>query len=107
MHVALYSSPVNGIATYEPFGEIVDDYPTVEAIGFGCTVVARTTKKTISYPFDVVHRRMQMPHWSHADMVQVFKKTLRNEGLKVLYKSLTLEYLKIFPIAAVVQLMFK
>ena len=84
----------------------------------GCGAVAGTTGQTIAFPLDVVRRRMQMSGWagaaalhgadaSHASavaykgMVDCFARTVREEGVRALFKGLWPNYIKVVPSIAI------
>ncbi|CAL8463897.1 g3432 [Coccomyxa elongata] len=80
-----------------------------------CGGVAGTTGQTVAYPLDVVRRRMQMSGWQgaqelHAEgghavayrgMVDCFVRTVREEGVKALFKGLLPNYIKVVPSIAI------
>ncbi|KAI3863833.1 hypothetical protein MKW98_031425 [Papaver atlanticum] len=80
---------------------------------------ASVVSHTFAYPFNVIHRRMQMGGWKNSSsivacdgnnkaaieftgMCDAFKKTIRNEGFKALYKGFVPNLLvKVLPISIV------
>ncbi|KAI3879641.1 hypothetical protein MKW92_003631 [Papaver armeniacum] len=80
---------------------------------------ASAVSHTVAYPFNVIHRRMQMGGWKNSSsivacdgnnkaaieftgMCDAFKKTIRNEGFKALYKGFVPNLLmKVLPISIV------
>ncbi|KAI3912969.1 hypothetical protein MKW92_019122 [Papaver armeniacum] len=69
---------------------------------------ASAVSHTFAYPFNVIHRRMQMGGWKNSSsivftgMCDAFKKTIRNEGFKALYKGFVPNLLmKVLPISIV------
>jgi solute carrier family 25 phosphate transporter 23/24/25/41 len=77
-----------------------------------CGAAAGTVGQTVAYPLDVVRRRMQMVGWKDASsiitadgqvtapvqyngMVDAFRKTVKNEGLRALYKGLVPNSVKV------------
>jgi solute carrier family 25 phosphate transporter 23/24/25/41 len=80
-----------------------------------CGAVAGTTGQTVAYPLDVVRRRLQMSGWNgaqtlHAEqghaviykgMVDCFVRTVREEGMRALFKGLLPNYIKVVPSIAI------
>jgi len=81
-----------------------------------CGAAAGTTGQTVAYPLDVVRRRMQMSGWDganalHGDgrghavrytgMSDCFRRTVREEGVKALFKGLWPNYIKVVPSIAI------
>lgn len=83
-----------------------------------CGALAGTTGQTIAFPLDVVRRRMQMSGWagaaalhgadaSHAQavaykgMTDCFSRTVREEGVRALFKGLWPNYIKVVPSIAI------
>jgi len=83
-----------------------------------CGAAAGTVGQTVAYPLDVVRRQMQMVGWKDASsiitadgqvrapvqyngMVDAFRKTVKNEGLRALYKGLVPNSVKVVPSIAI------
>ncbi|KAG6408064.1 hypothetical protein SASPL_131066 [Salvia splendens] len=83
-----------------------------------CGAAAGTVGQTVAYPLDVIRRRMQMGGWKdaasvvagdgttrapleYAAMVDAFRKTVRHEGIRVLYKGLSPNSVKVVPSIAI------
>ena len=81
-----------------------------------CGAAAGTTGQTVAYPLDVVRRRMQMSGWDganalHGDgrghavrysgMSDCFRRTVREEGVRALFKGLWPNYIKVVPSIAI------
>ncbi|KAK9824294.1 hypothetical protein WJX72_009220 [[Myrmecia] bisecta] len=80
-----------------------------------CGAVAGTTGQTVAYPLDVVRRRLQMSGWAgaqalHAEgghaviykgMTDCFMRTVKEEGVKALFKGLWPNYIKVVPSIAI------
>ena len=67
-----------------------------------CGAVAGATAQTITYPLDVIRRRMQMtavntPERQYSGVVDCFTRTLRVEGVRGLYAGLLPNFLKVVP----------
>jgi solute carrier family 25 phosphate transporter 23/24/25/41 len=77
-----------------------------------CGAAAGTVGQTVTYPLDVVRRRMQMVGWKDASsivtadgqvrapvqyngMVDAFRKTVKTEGPRALYKGLVPNSVKV------------
>ncbi|KAL0464888.1 UNVERIFIED_CONTAM: Mitochondrial adenine nucleotide transporter ADNT1 [Sesamum latifolium] len=77
-----------------------------------------TVGQTVAYPLDVIRRRMQMVGWNNASsivtgdgrskapleytgMVDAFRKTVRHEGFRALYKGLVPNSVKVVPSIAI------
>ncbi|KAH9462209.1 hypothetical protein MJO29_003072 [Puccinia striiformis f. sp. tritici] len=68
----------------------------------GCGAIAGAFSQTITYPLDVLRRRMQVTGLSNLNFKyngawDATKKILRNEGVKGLYKGLWPNFLKVAP----------
>lgn len=67
-----------------------------------CGATAGATAQTITYPLDVIRRRMQMsavntPERQYCGVVDCFSRTLRVEGVRGLYAGLLPNFLKVVP----------
>ncbi|KAG5579422.1 hypothetical protein H5410_050049 [Solanum commersonii] len=79
-----------------------------------CGATAGTVGQTVAYPLDVIRRRMQMVGWSHAasivtgdgrskapleytGMIDAFRKTVKYEGVRALYKGSVPNSVKVVP----------
>ena len=88
------------------------------ATRLACGALAGTTGQTLAFPLDVVRRRMQMSGWagaaalhgadpSHASavaykgMTDCFVRTVREEGVRALFKGLWPNYIKVVPSIAI------
>lgn len=81
----------------------------------GCGAAAGSCGQTVAYPFDVARRRLQVSGWqgakdlhAHAGsvvayrgMTDCFVRTVREEGVKALFKGLWPNYLKVVPSIAI------
>ncbi|GFY92332.1 adenine nucleotide transporter 1 [Actinidia rufa] len=82
------------------------------------TLLSGTIGQTVAYPLDVIRRRMQMVGWSNAasvitgdgrskapleyrGMIDAFRKTVRHEGFRALYKGLVPNSVKVVPSIAI------
>lgn len=109
-------------AVYETSKEVLvkmygcrDERDLSIATRLACGAVAGTTGQTVAYPFDVCRRRLQVSGWQgarelHAEagqavayrgMVDCFARTVREEGVKALFKGLAPNYLKVVPSIAI------
>ena len=70
-----------------------------------CGAVAGAASQTVSYPFEVVRRRMQVGGLTHPERWMGWEETVRNiwvtRGWKGFYVGLSIGYLKIVPMTAV------
>ena len=95
----------------KPFG-LVEDSELGVITRLACGAAAGTVGQTVAYPFDVMRRRMQMVGWKDAasvvtgdgrskapleytGMIDAFRKTVRHEGFKALYKGLVPNSVKV------------
>eukprot|EP00891_Asterochloris_glomerata_P009607 jgi/Astpho2/9607/Aster-03879 len=95
--------------------ELQDERELSVITRLGCGAVAGTTGQTVAYPLDVVRRRLQMSGWSgasslHAEagqavryrgMTDCFVRTVKEEGMKALFKGLWPNYIKVVPSIAI------
>jgi solute carrier family 25 phosphate transporter 23/24/25/41 len=109
-------------AVYETLKDVLikmydcrDERDLTIATRLACGAVAGTTGQTVAYPFDVVRRRLQVSGWAgarelHADhgaavayrgMGDCFVRTIKEEGVKALFKGLAPNYLKVVPSIAI------
>ncbi|KAK9827624.1 hypothetical protein WJX81_008016 [Elliptochloris bilobata] len=109
-------------AVYETLKDVVlklydlnDERDLSVVTRLACGAVAGTTGQTVAYPLDVVRRRMQMSGWAgaqslHAEggraiaytgMCDCFVRTVRDEGVKALFKGLLPNYVKVVPSIAI------
>lgn len=84
------------------------DIPPLLRLAFGAT--AGAIGQTLTYPLDVVRRRMQISDMEEArgmygkgykGTIHGVKTILKQEGLKALFRGLSLNYLKVAPMVAI------
>lgn len=112
LNFAVYESLKDYLVKENPFG-LVQDKELSVTTRLACGAVAGTIGQTVAYPLDVVRRRMQMVGWKDAStvitgdgknvaleytgMVDAFRKTVRYEGFRALYKGLVPNSVKVVP----------
>ncbi|KAL6560308.1 Mitochondrial adenine nucleotide transporter adnt1 [Orobanche gracilis] len=95
---------------------LVDDNELGVVTRLACGAAAGTVGQTVAYPLDVIRRRMQMVGWKNASsivtggtkapleytgMIDAFRKTVRHEGFRALYKGLVPNSVKVVPSIAI------
>lgn len=111
LNFAVYESLKEWLIKSKPFGLVKDSDLSVTT-RLACGAAAGTVGQTVSYPLDVIRRRMQMVGWKNAasvvtgdgrskvpleytGMVDAFRKTVRHEGFGALYKGLVPNSVKV------------
>ena len=96
-------------APFTPKQQERPDQPTTVA-KLLCGAVAGIIGQTITYPFDVVRRRMQVQAMGvgaggklrqFGGMGEAFRETVRLEGVRALYKGLLPNYCKVAPMVGI------
>ncbi|XP_076950558.1 mitochondrial adenine nucleotide transporter ADNT1-like [Bidens hawaiensis] len=117
LNFAVYKSLKDYLVKSRPFG-LVEDTELSVTTKLACGAVAGTVGQTVAYPLDVIRRRMQMGGWKHAasivtgegksksaleynGMIDAFRKTVRYEGFRALYKGLVPNSVKVVPSIAI------
>ncbi|KAL5707905.1 Mitochondrial adenine nucleotide transporter adnt1 [Ranunculus cassubicifolius] len=112
LNFAVYESLKDWLIKTRPFG-LVEDTDLNVVTRLACGAAAGTVGQTVAYPLDVIRRRMQMVGWSHASsivagdgkhkaaleytgMIDAFRKTVRYEGFRALYKGLVPNSVKLW-----------
>lgn len=111
LNFAVYESLKDWLVKTKPFG-LVDNSELGVVTRLACGAAAGTVGQTVAYPLDVIRRRMQMVGWSHAasivtgdgrskapleytGMIDAFRKTVKYEGVRALYKGLVPNSVKV------------
>lgn len=111
LNFAVYESLKDWLIKKRPFG-LVEDSELSVTTRLACGAAAGTVGQTIAYPLDVIRRRMQMVGWNNAasvvtgdgrskaaleytGMIDAFRKTVRYEGFRALYKGLVPNSVKV------------
>ncbi|KAG1661016.1 hypothetical protein FOA52_005331 [Chlamydomonas sp. UWO 241] len=96
--------------------ELRDERDLSVATRLACGAFAGTFGQTVAYPFDVARRRLQVSGWAGAQklhasgtgqavvykgMVDCFSRTVREEGMRALFKGLAPNYVKVVPSIAI------
>jgi len=91
-------------STYFTYREYLEDYTiwnkdVIKVIGGG---MAGTTAVTITYPSDLIRRRLQLQNFDksvpkYSGIIDCVKKIVANEGVIGLYRGLPASYIKLFP----------
>ncbi|XP_039116107.1 mitochondrial adenine nucleotide transporter ADNT1 [Dioscorea cayenensis subsp. rotundata] len=117
LNFAVYESLKDWLVKNNPYG-IVDNGELSMVTKLACGAAAGTVGQTVAYPLDVIRRRMQMVGWNHAasvitgqgmskapmeysGMIDAFRKTVRHEGFRALYKGLVPNSVKVVPSIAI------
>ncbi|CAI9785959.1 unnamed protein product [Fraxinus pennsylvanica] len=117
LNFAVYESLKDWLIKSKPFG-LVDDNDLGIVTRLACGAAAGTVGQTVAYPLDVIRRRMQMVGWANASsivagdgrnrapleytgMIDAFRKTVRHEGFRALYKGLVPNSVKVVPSIAI------
>jgi solute carrier family 25 phosphate transporter 23/24/25/41 len=117
LNFAVYESLKDWLIKSRPFG-LVEDTELSVITRLACGAAAGTVGQTVAYPLDVIRRRMQMVGWKggssviaggadkaasmeYTGMVDAFRKTVRHEGFRALYKGLVPNSVKVVPSIAI------
>ncbi|CAA2934281.1 mitochondrial adenine nucleotide transporter ADNT1 [Olea europaea subsp. europaea] len=117
LNFAVYESLKDWLIKSKPFG-FVEDNEIGIVTRLACGAAAGTVGQTVAYPLDVIRRRMQMVGWTNASsivagdgrnkapleyngMIDAFRKTVRHEGFRALYKGLVPNSVKVVPSIAI------
>ncbi|KAL0412140.1 UNVERIFIED_CONTAM: Mitochondrial adenine nucleotide transporter ADNT1 [Sesamum latifolium] len=117
LNFAVYESLKEWLLKSNPYG-LVEDNELGVVTRLACGAAAGTVGQTVAYPLDVIRRRMQMVGWSNASsivagdgrskgpleytgMIDAFRKTVRHEGFRALYKGLVPNSVKVVPSIAI------
>ncbi|KAK4741233.1 hypothetical protein SAY87_024821 [Trapa incisa] len=117
LNFAVYESLKDWLIKSKAF-DLVEDNELSVTTRLACGAVAGTFGQTVAYPLDVIRRRMQMVGWRDASsvvtgdgkskasleytgMVDAFRKTVRHEGFRALYKGLVPNSVKVVPSIAI------
>lgn len=112
LNFAVYESLKDWLIKTKAFGLVDDELGVVTRLA--CGAAAGTVGQTVAYPLDVIRRRMQMVGWNHAasiiagdgrskvpleytGMIDAFRKTVKYEGVRALYKGLVPNSVKVVP----------
>ncbi|MCL7042433.1 hypothetical protein MKW94_029806 [Papaver nudicaule] len=118
LNFAVYESLKEWLIETKPLGLVDNNCELGITTRLMCGAAAGTVGQTIAYPLDVIRRRMQMVGWHNASsvvtgggsskasleytgMVDAFRKTVRNEGFRALYKGLVPNSVKVVPSIAI------
>ncbi|KAL7597277.1 mitochondrial adenine nucleotide transporter ADNT1 [Lactuca sativa] len=116
LNFAVYESLKDWLVKTRPFG-LTEGTDLSVTTKLACGAAAGTVGQTVAYPLDVIRRRMQMVGWKDAasvvtaggksggleytGMVDAFRKTVRYEGFRALYKGLVPNSVKVVPSIAI------
>nr|GMC82534.1 mitochondrial adenine nucleotide transporter ADNT1 [Ipomoea batatas] len=117
LNFAVYESLKDWLLKSNPLG-LVEDSELGVVTRLACGAAAGTIGQTVAYPLDVIRRRMQMVGWKDAasivtgegkgraaleytGMIDAFRKTVRHEGVRALYKGLVPNSVKVVPSIAI------
>lgn len=110
LNFSVYESLKDWLIKTKPYG-LVEDSELSLTTKLACGAAAGTVGQTVAYPLDVIRRRMQMVGWKDAatvvagegrkaaleytGMIDAFRKTVRHEGFRALYKGLVPNSVKV------------
>ncbi|KAA3452481.1 mitochondrial adenine nucleotide transporter ADNT1-like [Gossypium australe] len=113
--VLLHEQLIQGLASFSHWSceLFAEDSELSVTTRLACRATAGTVGQTVTYPLDVIRRRMQMVGWKDAasvvtgdgrnkapleytGMIDAFRKTVRHEGFGALYKGLVPNSVKIW-----------
>ncbi|KAG9134071.1 hypothetical protein Leryth_004760 [Lithospermum erythrorhizon] len=116
LNFAVYESLKDWLVKSKTFG-LSEDGELGVVTRLACGAAAGTVGQTVAYPLDVIRRRMQMVGWKDASsivtgdgkskgieyngMIDTFRKTVRHEGFRALYKGLVPNSVKVVPSIAI------
>ncbi|KAI3505283.1 hypothetical protein L1887_27325 [Cichorium endivia] len=115
LNFAVYESLKDWLVKSRAFG-LAEDTELSVTTKLACGAAAGTVGQTVAYPLDVIRRRMQMVGWKDAasvvtadgkaaveytGMIDAFRKTVRYEGFRALYKGLVPNSVKVVPSIAI------
>ncbi|XP_031114119.1 mitochondrial adenine nucleotide transporter ADNT1-like [Ipomoea triloba] len=117
LNFAVYESLKDWLIKSKPLG-LVEDSELSVVTRLACGAAAGTIGQTVAYPLDVIRRRMQMVGWKdgasivtgegkskapleYTGMIDAFRKTVRYEGVRALYKGLVPNSVKVVPSIAI------
>ncbi|CAL5222933.1 g5368 [Coccomyxa viridis] len=112
LNFAVYETLKDHVLKYY---ELNDERELSTLTRLACGGLAGTTGQTVAYPLDVVRRRMQMSGWQgaqalHAEggsavaytgMMDCLVRTVKEEGVRALFKGLWPNYIKVVPSIAI------
>ncbi|EPS68599.1 hypothetical protein M569_06168 [Genlisea aurea] len=115
LNFAVYESLKDVIVASKPLGLVNENDELGVVTRLACGAAAGTVGQTVAYPLDVIRRRMQMVGWANAGsvirgdgkgveydgMVDAFRKTVKLEGYRALYKGLVPNSVKVVPSIAI------
>lgn len=94
------------LKVYSPKNETTGQIPTVYKLL--CGGLAGAIGQTVSYPWDVVRRRMQtagfaagVPNFEYRGSWSTMKTIVRNEGLAALYRGISINFWKVTPAVSI------
>ncbi|GBG78428.1 hypothetical protein CBR_g26457 [Chara braunii] len=115
LNFAVYETLKDWVVKSTPSAIDAQDLSVITRLA--CGAVAGTVGQTVAYPLDVVRRRMQMSGWRDAStvltadgqikvleyngMLDTFRKTVKYEGFRALYKGLLPNSVKVVPSIAI------
>lgn len=111
LNFAVYESLKDWLIKSKPFG-LTEGSDLGVTTRLACGAAAGTVGQTVAYPLDVIRRRMQMVGWKDASsiitgdgrgkapleytgMIDAFRKTVKHEGFRALYKGLVPNSVKV------------
>ncbi|KAG9156734.1 hypothetical protein Leryth_026449 [Lithospermum erythrorhizon] len=117
LNFSVYESLKDWLVKSKSFG-LAEDNELGVVTRLACGAAAGTVGQTVAYPLDVIRRRMQMVGWKDASsivtgdgrgkvpleytgMIDAFRKTVRYEGVRALYKGLVPNTVKVVPSIAI------
>jgi len=67
-----------------------------------CAATSKSFAAIVTYPYQVIRSRMQDPHLEYSGMMDCVRSSIKNEGVRGLYRGLTVNTFKVLPSCCVI-----